>query len=168
MEVTVRQARIDDLDAICALVEYWAKQGENLPRNREAIMEAIVDFGVAEADGKIIGCGSLSIYTPALAEIRSLGIDPELRGAGAGAKLVEYFLEQASVLHIPKVFVLTRVPGFFEKLGFRIVSIDTLPEKVKKDCKLCPKQHCCDEIAMVHEVAPKPKARLPVLQSSNR
>ena len=148
----IRQATMDDYEAVCALVEYWAAQGENLPRNREAILEAIADFGVAIADGKVVGCGSLSIYTPKLAEIRSLGVDPSYHGGGAGAKLVKYFLEKAAELHIPKVFVLTRVPGFFGKLGFESVSIDTLPEKVKKDCKQCPKQFCCDEIAMVHAV----------------
>jgi len=151
--VEVRQARIDDHQAICELVEYWARQGENLPRTREAILEAIADFGVAVADGKIVGCGSLSIYTSSLAEIRSLGVDPNFHGGGAGSKLVRYFLTQAAALHIPRVFVLTRVPAFFDKLGFKTVSIDTLPEKVKKDCQMCPKQHCCDEIAMVHEIA---------------
>src|SRR4029434_9461350 len=48
MEVTVRQARIDDLDAVCALVEYWAKQGENLPRTREAVLGGDVDLGAAQ------------------------------------------------------------------------------------------------------------------------
>ena len=151
--VTVRQARIDDFDDICRLVDYWAEQGENLPRSKQAILEAIADFGVAEADGKIIGCGSLTIYTPALAEIRSLGVDPEFHGGGAGGKLVNYFIEHAATLHIPKLFVLTRVPKFFEKLGFKIVDITTLPEKIRKDCSQCFKQDKCDEIAMVHEIA---------------
>jgi argininosuccinate lyase/amino-acid N-acetyltransferase len=156
--LTIRQARIDDLDDICRLVDYWTREGENLPRSREAILEAIADFGVAERGGTVIGCGSLSIYTPALAEIRSLGVDPAHHGGGAGSALVRHFLEQAAVLHIPRVFVLTRAPAFFERLGFRVVSIDTLPEKVFKDCNACPKKHCCDEIAMVHEVATVPAA----------
>jgi argininosuccinate lyase/amino-acid N-acetyltransferase len=157
LSIDVRQARIDDLDAICNLVDYWARQGENLPRSREAILEAIADFGVATLggqDGKVIGCGSLTIYTPALAEIRSLGVDPKYQGAGAGAHLVRHFIAQASHLHIPKVFVLTRVPPFFQKLGFSIVDIASFPEKIRKDCNQCPKREKCDEIAMVHEVAP--------------
>jgi argininosuccinate lyase/amino-acid N-acetyltransferase len=150
--VTVRQACIDDFEAICELVEYWARQGENLPRSRDAILEAIAVFGVAVVGEKVIGCGSLTIYTPQLAEIRSLGIHPEFHGGGAGAKLVRHFTQQAAQLHIPKLFVLTRVPGFFEKLGFAIVDIATLPEKILKDCNQCPRQSCCDEIAMVLEV----------------
>ena len=34
-----RQARADDLDQICWLVDHWATHGENLPRSREDIME---------------------------------------------------------------------------------------------------------------------------------
>jgi argininosuccinate lyase/amino-acid N-acetyltransferase len=151
-DMLVRQARIDDLDEICRLVDYWAMEGENLPRTRDAILEAIADFGVAEVDGKIVGCGSLSLYTSALAEIRSLGVDPEYQGGGAGANMVRHFLTQAASLHIPRVFVLTRVPKFFEKLGFKIVDIATLPEKIRKDCQNCPKKHKCDEIAMVHQI----------------
>ena len=150
VDVHVRQATLDDLDAIGELVEYWARQGENLPRTPQTILEAIADFGVAVADGTIIGCGSLSIYTPALAEIRSLGIDSQHHGHGAGAKLVRYFLARARALHVPKVFALTRVPAFFEKLGFHMVDIATLPEKARKDCCQCPKRENCDEIAMVH------------------
>jgi argininosuccinate lyase/amino-acid N-acetyltransferase len=151
-EVEFRQARADDLDAIEWLVEHWAKHGENLPRSREDIMKAILDFGVAVVDGKVVGCAALWIYTPQLAEIRSLGVHPDHQGKGVGQGLVRYFLQLAGQLHIPKVFVLTRAPRFFEKAGFRQVSVNSLPEKVLKDCAGCPKREQCDEIALVHDV----------------
>jgi len=152
-EVEFRQARADDLDAIEWLVEHWAKHGENLPRSREDIMKAILDFGVAVVDGNVVGCAALWIYTPQLAEIRSLGVHPDHQGKGVGQGLVRYFLQLAGQLHIPKVFVLTRAPRFFEKAGFRQVSVNSLPEKVLKDCAGCPKREQCDEIALVHDVA---------------
>ncbi len=150
--VEVRQACIDDLNGICQLVNYWAEQGENLPRKQEAILEGIQDFGVAVADGKIVGCGSLTVYTPVLAEIRSLGVDPDCRGNSVGSMLVQYFIRSATALHIPRVFVLTRGPKFFERLGFREERMNTLPEKVWKDCVDCPKRDCCDEIPMIYEI----------------
>jgi N-acetylglutamate synthase-like GNAT family acetyltransferase len=52
------------------------------------------------------------------------------------------------------VFVLTRAPVFFEKAGFRQVSVNSLPEKVLKDCSACPKREQCDEIALIHDIAP--------------
>jgi argininosuccinate lyase/amino-acid N-acetyltransferase len=156
--VELRQARMDDLDDICRLVDHWATKGENLPRSRDDITKAILDFGVAVLDGKVVGCAALWIYTPQLAEIRSLGIDETHQGRGIGREIVQYFLDLARDLHIPKVFVLTRAPAFFEKCGFKTVSINSLPEKVLKDCANCPKNTCCDEIAMTYDtgVAAKP------------
>jgi argininosuccinate lyase/amino-acid N-acetyltransferase len=142
---------MDDLDAIVYLVDYWAQHGENLPRSREDIMKAILDFGVAVIDGKVVGCAALWIYTPDLAEIRSLGVHTEHQGRGIGQGLVRHFQQVAGHLHIDKLFVLTRAPDFFEKCGFRRVSINSLPEKVTKDCANCPKNTCCDEIALVHD-----------------
>jgi argininosuccinate lyase/amino-acid N-acetyltransferase len=160
--VELRQARMDDLDDICRLVDHWAVKGENLPRSREDIMKAILDFGVAVVDGHVVGCAALWIYTPQLAEIRSLGIDETFQGRGIGQEIVGYFLDLAKDLHIPKVFVLTRAPKFFEKCGFKTVSINSLPEKVLKDCANCPKNTCCDEIAMTYETGASPKpAELP-------
>jgi argininosuccinate lyase/amino-acid N-acetyltransferase len=66
--------------------------------------------------------------------------------------LVQFFLEKAKGLGIKRVFVLTRMPAFFEKCGFRTVSINSLPQKVTKDCAKCPKNHACDEIAMVQDL----------------
>jgi argininosuccinate lyase / amino-acid N-acetyltransferase len=153
-QVELRQARVDDLDQICALVDHWARMGENLPRPREDILKAILDFGVAVADGKVVGCAALWIYTPQLAEIRSLGIDEAYQGRGIGQALVRHFIDLARDLHIGRVFVLTRAPTFFEKSGFRRVSINSLPEKVLKDCANCPKNTACDEIALVHDTGP--------------
>jgi len=153
-ELELRQARIDDLDGICRLVDHWARMGENLPRGREDILKAILDFGVAVLDGQVVGCGALWIYTPQLAEIRSLGVDEACQGRGIGSELVQHFLDVARDLHIPRVCVLTRAPHFFARLGFRQVSINSLPEKVLKDCAGCPKNDRCDEIAMVIDIPP--------------
>ncbi|MSR18064.1 MAG: argininosuccinate lyase [Phycisphaerales bacterium] len=147
--ITLRHARMDDLDGIVALVELWAARGENLPRSREEILECLSEFAVAVRDNRVVGCGSLLIYTPQLAEIRSLGIDPAHHGHGVGSKMVRYFVDWAAKLKIPKVFVLTRAPKFFDGCGFTQVSVNSLPEKVLKDCAKCPRNTCCDETAMV-------------------
>ena len=92
---------------------------------------------------------SLWIYESDLAEIRSLGVDEGFQGRGLGKQLVQYFIEKARSIGIERLFVLTRMPAFFEKCGFRTVSINSLPQKVTKDCAQCPKNQNCDEIAMV-------------------
>jgi len=151
-DVEILPANVKHLDGIVRLVDYWAQQGENLPRSRDEILAQLSDFGVALHKGQVVGCGSLFIYGPTLAEIRSLGVDPGKHGLGVGSLLVQHFLDSAKRLGISRVFVLTRAPHFFERSGFRTVAIDVLPEKVFKDCLKCEKRSKCDEIAMIREL----------------
>jgi argininosuccinate lyase/amino-acid N-acetyltransferase len=147
--ITIREARVEDLDAICAIIEHWAREGEHLPRSRDEVLETLSEFAVAVENDEVVGCGSLWIYTPQLAEIRSLGIVPTRRGGGLGSVLTNYFVTWAADLGIPKVFVLTRAPDFFARCGFETVPVSILPEKVLKDCAKCPRNTACDEVAMV-------------------
>ncbi len=148
-EATVRTATVEDLPGIKRLVDLWADAGENLPRSEEEILHSIRDFAVALDGGEVVGCGALWLYTPTLGEIRSVGVDPDRHGGGIGSRIVEHLAGIAAKLRVERVFVLTRAPLFFERLGFRQVSVNALPEKILKDCARCPKRHCCDEIAMV-------------------
>lgn len=144
----VRPARLSDVDAIAKINDYWAQKGDTLPRSRDALLRDILDFVVAEQQGKVIGCASLYIYETGLAEMRSVGVDPEVHGQGQGKALVDYMLQRARDLELERVIVLTRVAPFFTKCGFSGIDKETLPEKVMKDCELCPRKHACDEVAM--------------------
>jgi argininosuccinate lyase/amino-acid N-acetyltransferase len=144
----VRAARMTDLDAIESMVNYWSEAGENLPRPRRELVQAIGEFAVTEQAGLVNGCASLYLYDTGLAEIRSLGVNPESQKEGQGKALVEFLLAKAQKMAIDKVFVLTRVPEFFMKMGFSPTSKSLLPEKVMKDCDICPRQHACDEVAL--------------------
>ena len=56
----------------------------------------------------------------------------------------------------------TGIRGPFRRLRDWVLSINSLPEKVLKDCANCPKNTCCDEIAMTYETGASPKpAELP-------
>ena len=147
-QISVRDANLSDIDAIVGLVGHWAMAGENLPRAKDDIIHSINEFAVTEIDGQVMGCASLYIYTTGLAEIRSLGVNPKSSVKGQGRLLVEKLLDKARQLHLKRVIVLTRVPDFFEQQNFSHCSKDTLPEKVMKDCELCPKKASCDELAM--------------------
>lgn len=147
-KICVRDANLSDIDAIVGLVGHWAGAGENLPRAKDDIIHSINEFAVSEIDGNVMGCASLYIYTTGLAEIRSLGVNPQSKVKGQGRLLVEKLLRKARDLHLKRVIVLTRVPDFFEQQGFYHCSKDSLPEKVMKDCELCPRKANCDELAM--------------------
>lgn len=149
---TVRQATLADVDSLMDMIEYWAKQGQNLPRKRNDIIRGIQTFAVCVKDDKVVGCACLYVYDSGLAEIRSLGVSPVIQRQGQGRAIVNYFLKRASKMFIQRVFVLTRSPEFFSKVGFQKTVIEALPEKILKDCENCPRREKCDEVAYIYNV----------------
>ena len=149
---TVRQATLADVDSLMDMIEYWAKQGQNLPRKRNDIIRGIQTFAVCVKNEKVVGCACLYVYDSGLAEIRSLGVSPVIQRQGQGRAIVNYLLKRASKMFIQRVFVLTRSPEFFSKVGFQKTVIEALPEKILKDCENCPKREKCDEVAYIYNV----------------
>jgi len=149
-DYAVRDAKLTDLRAISKLVDYWAGKEENLPRSQDELIKAIRDFAVIEVNGQVCACAALYIYSTGLAEIRSLGVSINYQGKGYGKSLVEHLLARAKDLALSKVLVLTRKPEFFARLGFELGDKAKLPEKVMKDCDLCPRQENCDETALTY------------------
>lgn len=146
----VRDAKLTDIRSIVKLVNYWSSREENLPRNEDDLIKSVRDFAVIEVNGKVCACAALYIYSTGLAEIRSLGVDINHQGKGYGQKLCQFLLDRAKSMALLKVFVLTRKPEFFRQLDFKPSNKDLLPEKVMKDCDLCPKQDNCDEEALIY------------------
>ncbi len=70
--------------------------------------------------------------------------------------LVQWCIDYARRMQIRKLMSLTYEQRFFEKLGFKVVSKDSLPLKVWSDCVRCPKNDACDELAMGLELADVP------------
>lgn len=149
---TLRQATLADVDSLMDMIEYWAKQGQNLPRKRNDIIRGIQTFAVCVKGKKVVGCACLYVYDSGLAEIRSLGVSPVIQRQGQGRAIVNYLLKRASKMFIQRVFVLTRSPEFFSKVGFQKTVIEALPEKILKDCENCPKREECDEVAYIYNV----------------
>lgn len=147
--MNVRPAKIRDAKAINALINDYAEQDKMLFRSLADIYENLRSFHIAENDGQIIGCCALHIIWQDLAEIKSLAVEQSKKGIGVGSALVRAALGQAKNLGLPRVFVLTLEPAFFEKLGFELVDRDALPMKVWSDCTRCPKQDHCDEVALI-------------------
>ncbi|MEK3881641.1 N-acetyltransferase [Paenibacillus sp. PL2-23] len=153
LDVLCRTANEQDVETLFQLIKGYAEQGIMLPRSREALAHMIDTFVVAEVGGVVVGCGALTKLGENLVEIRSLGITEGYKSYGIGSKLVEKLLEQAKEQGITKVMALTYADKFFERNGFSIVDKEIFPEKVWKDCVNCPKQHACDEIAVLRTLS---------------
>lgn len=149
----VRRARANDVAAIHQLIAIYSPDGTLLPRSLDDIRAHRGEFIVAEAEGRLLGCGGLYRYPNGLLEIRSIAVAPDCQHRGVGTHLVRRLLQEAQRSNAKKIFLFTRIPDFFARWGFFVVSATSLPEKIWKDCRLCPRLTCCDEIPMVFGVA---------------
>ena len=145
-----RSAKFADVEEIYSLIAGYAAQGLMLPKPYNVLYEALREFIVAvEVDtGKIIGTGALHLTWNELAEVRSMAVHPDYKRQGIGAEIVKKLLEQGREIGVKSFFTLTYSPEFFESLGFKTTTRESLPHKIWKECIDCPKFANCDEIAM--------------------
>jgi len=124
------KAKLDDIPAMQALVAEKVKDGTILERSED------------------------EINSPRLAEIRSLIVAEEYRGQHIGQRMVRFTLEEAKELGVKEdVLVLTYLPAFFEKLGFKEINKEVIPEhKIWADCIKCIHFPVCNEVALVYKV----------------
>ncbi len=150
--MSVRRARMSDVDKIHQQVAFWAEKGEILTRSRDNIIHDIQNFVVAEIDGQVVGCASLYIYETGLAEIRSVVISEAFHGQGQGKALVQYLLEFAHQMELQKIIVLTYIPQYFSRLGFSLIEKSSLADNIIEDSEPSPHKDPADEVAMTYIV----------------
>ena len=155
--VALRTAVLADVPRLEALMSPFIAAGDLLPRSNYDVCRHIKEYVVAEAagvrgggggGGEIVACGSLKIYSQQLAEVAGLAVRPEWQGAGFGRAVVEALILEARAHGLTEVLALTRKPAFFFKLGFAPAQREHFPLKVWADCNRCPRNDCCDEVAV--------------------
>ena len=150
--MSVRRARMSDVDSIHQLTNFWADKGEILPRTRDNIIHDIQNFVVAELDGKVVGTASLYIYQTGLAEIRSVVVQDDAQKQRQGEALVQYLLEFAYQMELEQIIVLTYIAEYFAKLGFNTIDKASLAENIIEDSEPSPNKDPADEVAMEYIV----------------
>ena len=93
----------------------------------------IGNFIVAELAGGVVGCVSLRIYSPALAEIASLAVEEGHHGLGIGRRLVHGAVLRAHSRRVRRIFAFTLREGLFRQLGFQMVPVTDFPQKLVSD-----------------------------------
>ena len=149
------KAKLSDIPAMQALVASEVKEGVILNRSEDEVATNIRSYVLAKDDGKLIGYTALHVHSKRLAEIRSLIVDEKYRGQKIGQKMVEFTLKEAKELGVEEdVLVLTYLPAFFEKLGFKEINKEVIPEhKIWADCIKCIHFPVCNEIALVYKLS---------------
>ncbi len=148
----IRKAKISDAKKIHELINYYAKKELMLYRSLNDIYENIRDFSIYEnKKGEILGACALHIGWEGMGEIRSLAVKQGYIKKGIGRGLVDGIFREASEFGIKTIFVLTYIPDFFKRLGFKEIDKKKLPQKVWTECVNCPKFPDCDETAMLYK-----------------
>jgi amino-acid N-acetyltransferase len=151
----VRPAAAGDLPAIATRIRYWADRRVLLPVEPADLNATLPAFRVLTRRGsaELLAFASLRRHSAILAEIRSLVVADEYQGNGMGRRLVEHLLEEAAAGGVRRVFVVTRSPRLFERLGFATVPRAAIAEKVEADCSRCLRLPLCDLAALARDLA---------------
>jgi len=115
--VGIRRARTSDVADIKRLVDTYAGK-ILLEKNLVTLYEAVQEFWVAEVGGEVVGCGALHVLWSDLGEVRTVAVDPKVKGHGVGHAIVDRLLQVARELQLERLFVLTFETEFFGRHGF--------------------------------------------------
>ncbi|SFV54834.1 N-acetylglutamate synthase [hydrothermal vent metagenome] len=152
--ITFVKANLADIPAMQRLVFSEVKDGVILNRSEDEVATNIRSYVLAKEGETLVGYTALHIHSMRVAEIRSLIVDEAYRGKKIGQRLVEFAVEEAKTLGVEEdVLVLTYRPLFFEKLGFKEISKEAIPEhKIWADCIKCIHFPVCNEVALVYKL----------------
>lgn len=129
----IRSMQKEDIPAVLNLIRPFVEQGILLPRTEESLLQTYTDYIVYELDGGLKACAALHTYNDNQAEIAAVAVDSVCSHMGIGPKLINYLLQKAKENDIHSVFILTtQTSDWFEKLGFKISTVDSLPQERKE------------------------------------
>lgn len=132
--IVVRRARTSDVPEIKSLIDIYAGR-ILLEKNLVTLYESVQEFWVAELAGRVVGCGALHVLWSDLGEVRTIAVDPQVKGRGAGHLIVARLIEVAHELELDRLFVLTFEVDFFARHGFR--EIDGTPVTAEVFAEMC-------------------------------
>jgi amino-acid N-acetyltransferase len=134
VNVTIRRAITSDVRSIRHLIDTYSVERRLLSKATVAIFESVQEFWVAVGDGgEIVGCGAIHVMWEDLAEIRTVAVDPSVRGQKIGHRIVTELLATAATLGVSRVFCLTFETGFFGLFGFQEIDGAPVPAKVYEE-----------------------------------
>lgn len=125
--ILVRPAEQGDAAALAEFIAPFVVEGKLLPRTADELTSLLPTCFLAESQARIVACAALEIYSPKLAEVRSLAVSAEFQGTGIGKRLVQACVELAHERRVLEVMAITSSEHFFKSCGFDF----TLPGEKK-------------------------------------
>jgi amino-acid N-acetyltransferase len=131
---SIRSLKGADIPDLLRLMEPLMLQGILVRRNAEDVREKEGDYVVFEIDGSIHACGALHDWGEGQGEIAALATDPVYTDMGLGRRIIRYLIDRAIKQGFRRVFVLTtHTQDWFEFLGFRECTVESLPERKRRN-----------------------------------
>ncbi|MFA7665809.1 MAG: amino-acid N-acetyltransferase [Burkholderiaceae bacterium] len=125
----LREATLDDVGGILALIRPLEDEGTLVKRDRALIEREVENFTVIEHDGVIFGCAALyAVPEEKIGEMACLAVNPKAQSRGDGERLLQRIEQRARATGLKRLYVLTtRTMHWFLKRGFVLASVDELP-----------------------------------------
>jgi amino-acid N-acetyltransferase len=140
-----------DLDDVLRLLDRTGLPADGLAEHFTAAV-------VARRDGHLVGSAALELYSEG-ALLRSVAVDPGVRGVGLGQRLTEAAISRARAHRVPALYLLTTTAeNFFPRFGFTRITRDEVPPSVQQSIEFrgaCPSS----AFAMMKSLADLPGAR---------
>ncbi len=151
--IELRKATLKDIPKMQKMVLKEIKDGIILKRNDDEVATNIRSYILAFENGELLGYGALHIHSPKLSEFRSFIVREDARGKGIGKQILEYCKKEAKELGAEEILVLTYIPEFFKKAGFKEIEKEKIPEhKIWLDCVKCIHFPVCNEVSLIYKV----------------
>ncbi|NGY04601.1 amino-acid N-acetyltransferase [Solimonas terrae] len=124
-----RDATIEDVGGVLALIQPLEQQNVLVPRSREQLELDIQQFNVIVRDGLVIACCALFPFPQnGMGELACVAVHPDYQRAGRAAALLKRVENEARALGLKQLFSLTtHTPHWFIEHGFRKAAPDELP-----------------------------------------
>ncbi|MCR5766547.1 MAG: amino-acid N-acetyltransferase [Treponema sp.] len=129
----IRQMEQNDIPSVLAIMRPFVEKGKLLPRTEQELKNTFTNYIVYEIDSAIHACSSLFMYKDGQSEIAAVAVDEAFSHMGIGPKLIKALIAKAKSQGSKSVFIMTtQAADWFEKLGFKESTIDSIPEERRK------------------------------------
>ena len=123
----IRAACTSDIAGIKVLINPLIENGMLRDRTEQDLEREVQNFYVAEREGSVIGCASLTLFGKQ-AELGCLAVHPDFRASGKAAEILKHIVKEARKKQCSGLFALsTRSGDWFQEQGFVPDNIDNVP-----------------------------------------
>ncbi|RAX54673.1 GNAT family N-acetyltransferase [Helicobacter sp. 16-1353] len=154
MDFIILKPNLLDIPEMRNLILPEVQKGVILDRSEDEIANAIRSYSIVRNEkGEIIAFCALHIHSMILGEVRSLNVREDCRRKGIATMLIKSLIDEAKNLYLKEILTLTYKRVVFEKLGFKEIEKEKLPNhKIWADCIKCIRFPICDEIALIKTI----------------